>query len=94
MTTTSGIAVGLQISNSGTLGAFARSGNKRKQCKLGDVALAMCIVLSEKKLKDFGFKDAPEGRPASMSYVQYGFYTEDERKAAVKKWNEWKQAKK
>lgn len=77
-----------QIDNDGRLGAFGRSGKKRKECKLGDVALAMCIVLSGEKLKDFGFKDAPEGRPSSTSYVHYGFYSDEARKAARQKWKE------
>ena len=62
-----------------------RNGKKR-ETKLGDVALAMSIVLSGEKPKDYGFPDAPAGRPTSTSYYNYGFFDKEKRAAAQKKW--------
>jgi hypothetical protein len=81
-----------QIGNDGAL-ASTGSKTKRKTCKLGDVALAICVVLSDQKLVDFGFQDAPEGRPVSTSYVHYGFYTDEQRQAARQKWESWNKSR-
>jgi hypothetical protein len=81
-----------QIDNDGAL-ASTGSKTKRKTCKLGDVALAICVVLNDQKLVDFGFQDAPEGRPVSTSYVQYGFYTDEQRQAARQKWESWNKSR-
>ncbi len=82
-----------QTANNSTV---ASTGNKtmRKTCKLGDIALAMCVVLSEQKLADFGFQNVQEGRPVNTSYVQYGFYSEEQRVAARKKWETWSKSQK
>jgi hypothetical protein len=73
------------------VGTVARSGNKRIECRLGDVALAMAIALTEQNAKEFGFPNAPNGRPTSTSYYNYGFVDDASRKAARAKWDEYKQ---
>jgi hypothetical protein len=80
------------IGDNTSLGAMGVKDGQRKECKLGDVALAMCIVLSEQKVKDFGFEDAPEGKPLHASYIQYSFTKEEARAAARAKWEEFRKA--
>jgi len=80
------------IGDNSSLGAMGVKDGQRKECKLGDVALAMCIVLSDQKVKDFGFEDAPEGKPLHASYIQYSFIQEEKRAAARAKWEEYRKA--
>ncbi len=80
------------IGDNTSLGAMGVKDGKRKECKLGDVALAMCIVLADQKVKDFGFEDVPEGKPAHTSYAQYSFIQEESRAAARAKWEECRKA--
>jgi hypothetical protein len=80
------------IGDNTSLGAMGAKGGQRKECKLGDVALAMCIVLSEQKVKDFGFEDAPEGKPLHASSIQYCFTKDESRIAARAKWQEFREA--
>ena len=83
------------ISNDTRVGSVARSGKKRIECRLGDVALGMALALTEQNAKDYGFTNAPNGRPTSTSYYNYGFVDDSGRKAARAKWDEYlqKQAK-
>ena len=80
------------IGDNTSLGAMGVKDGQRRECKLGDVALAMCIVLSEQKVKDFGFEDAAEGKPLHASYVQYSFTKEAARTAARAKWADYRKA--
>jgi len=79
------------IDNDTRIGARQR-GKQRIECKLGDVALAMCLALTEQKAKQYGFPDAPNGRPANTSYYQYGFANNQQRAAARKKWKTWRES--
>lgn len=81
------------IGDNTSLGAMGVKDGQRKECKLGDVALAMCIVLSDQKVKDFGFEDAPEGKPLHASYIQYSFIQEESRVAARAKWEEFRKTR-
>lgn len=74
------------IEDTGLLGNHTISKGKKRETKLGDVALAMSIVLSGEKPRDFGFPDAVNGRPTSLSYYTYGFYDGKMRSDALKKW--------
>ncbi|MCG8586461.1 MAG: hypothetical protein MI757_17265 [Pirellulales bacterium] len=65
-------------------------GSRKKSVQVGDLALAMSIVLSGEKLRDYGFKDAPEGKPGTLAYTMYGFNTDADRKAAKEKWQKRK----
>ena len=78
-----------RIGNSNSIGHL-RSKDGTSAVKLGDVALAMCIVLTDQKLKDYGFKDASEGRPSSLNFQPYGFRDDESRKKAVEKWRQWR----
>jgi len=78
------------IDNDARVGAITR-GKKRIECRLGDVALAMAIALTDQKAKDYGFPNAPNGRPTSTSYYNYGFSKNENRQAARKKWEEYKE---
>lgn len=80
------------IGDNTSLGAMGMKDGKRRECKLGDVALAMCIVLSGQKCQDFGFEDVAEGKPLHASYVQYSFVQEETRAAARAKWAEYRKA--
>ena len=77
------------VNNDTKVGTVARSGNKRIECRLGDVALGMALALSDQNAKEYGFSNAPNGRPTSSSYYNYGFVDDKSRKAAREKWNEY-----
>lgn len=81
-------ALAKYVNDSATLGSTSHKGGQRYETRLGDVALAMAIVLSGKKPEEFGFPDAPGGKPTSTSYHNYGFYDDANRKRAQKKWAE------
>ena len=80
------------ISNDTKVGSVARSGNKRIECRLGDVALGMVLALTEQNAKDYGFTNASNGRPTSSSYYNYGFVDNEARTAARQKWAEYLKA--
>lgn len=80
------------IGDNTTVGNVARKGQERIECKLGDIALAMCLALTDQKAKEYGYPNAPDGRPASTSYYQYGFTKKEQREAARAKWSEWKES--
>ena len=79
------------IENDSRVGSVARSGNKRIECKVGDIALAMALALTDQNAKEYGFPNAPNGRPSSTSYYNYGFVDNESRQAARKKWVEYKE---
>jgi hypothetical protein len=74
------------------IGAVRRVGDRTHECRFGDVALAMCLVLSEQKPSEYGFASAPDGRPAAHNFTHYTFDSEDARRAARQKWSEFRQA--
>ena len=63
-------------------------GGQRGEVKTKDVALAMTIHLSGKNPKDYGFVTWQVFPGQLIQYHQLGFATEEERKAAFKKWDE------
>ena len=77
------------VTSNEQLGGAMRVGKKKKICKVGDVALAMCVSLSGQRYKDFGFVGVPEGVPIS-SYYYYGFVDDESRNEARKKWAEYR----
>ena len=77
------------IDNDTKVGTIARSGNKRIECRLGDVALGMALALTDQNAKEYGFTNAPNGRPTSTSYYNYGFVDDKQRQEARKKWDEF-----
>ncbi len=79
------------ISNDTRVGTISR-GKQRMECRLGDVALAMALALTEQEAKEYGFPNAPNGRPTSTSYHNYGFVDDKQRSDARKKWEEYKEA--
>jgi hypothetical protein len=62
-----------------------RVGAKQRECRVGDVALAMAVALSGQKFKDYGFEGVKEG-VANNSYNYYGFVDHGDRQAARNKW--------
>ena len=70
--------------NDNTMLGSSQHGSERHERRLGDVALAMCIILSGEKPKAFGLFHAP-GIVRSGHKV-YGFHDDDKRAAARKKW--------
>ena len=78
-----------RIGNSNGIGFLTVEGG-RCTITLGDVALAMCVVLTDQKLRDYGFKYATEGKPTSLTFQQYGFLDGESRKKAVEKWRQWR----
>ncbi|WP_020468435.1 hypothetical protein [Zavarzinella formosa] len=63
-------------------------GGNRGEVKLQDVALANIIHLSGKNPKDYGFKMWNVYPNQLIQYHQLGFSSEDDRKAAFKKWTD------
>jgi hypothetical protein len=60
------------------------------QVLLGDVALATCVVLSGRSLKDFGFKHAYEGIAAGCSDAfHFGFFEAAQRVTARETWKRY-----
>jgi len=68
-------------------------GGNRGEVRIQDVALANVIHLSGKNPKDYGFKMWNVQPNQLIQYPQLGFATDDERKAAFKKWDEEKAKK-
>ncbi len=64
--------------------------NKHYTTQVGDVALAAIIQLHRRHPKDFGFPNAGNLNGPSLQMHYLGFLDEDERKAARKKWEEYK----
>ena len=79
-------------------GPLARGnvGNPRPDINLQDFALAMAVILTGQKLKDYGFEEVNAGYAAmKFSYTNYYFPkdtkmdTEARRAAAFEKWRTW-----
>lgn len=68
-------------------------GGNRGEVKVQDVALANIIHLSGKNPKDYGFKMWNVYPNQLIQYHQLGFATDDDRKAAFKKWDDEKAKK-
>ncbi len=61
------------------------------ECRLGDVVLAMCLVLTDQKCSDYGFAWKIDGKQSWWDYTAYGFNKPEHRQAARLKWQRWKQ---
>jgi hypothetical protein len=66
------------------------------EVRLGDLALAVSVLLSEQKLADYGFADRYAGNAAyddrSFSYTRYYFPNDAARTRALAKWAAWRKA--
>ena len=51
----------------------------------------MLAPSTDQKAKDYGFPNAPNGRPSSSIYYNYGFVDDNSRQAAREKWRVYAQ---
>jgi hypothetical protein len=68
--------------------------NTPMQVQLCDVALLVTIKLSGQDPKKFGFPRSDIGESSLPNFHTMAFASEDERKAAFKKWEDWQKAQK
>jgi hypothetical protein len=59
----------------------------------GDVALAMCVRLTGRRLAEFGFPDARKAEADPSGLAHYGFPNKKARAAARQKWAVWNAAR-
>jgi hypothetical protein len=70
------------------VGTFSDGGANSTATALGDLALAACVRLAGKELKDFGFVLAERAKMEGADALYFGFPDSASRAAARKKWTE------
>ena len=72
---------------------FVNNVQQQTDIQVRDVALAMCILATDQKVEDYGFEmlyaNANQNVAMKYSYNNYSFASDDKRKAAFKKWDEF-----
>lgn len=79
------------IGDNASLGVIRGKDGSDRQCKLGDVALAACILLTGQDLTQYDLEVASADAVGLNEYRQYGFRTEEARQAAREKWSRWRE---
>lgn len=72
---------------------FVNNVQQQTDVQVRDVALAMCLLATEQKTEDYGFdsmyQNVNQNVAMKFSYNNYSFSSDEKRKAAFKKWEEF-----